>query len=42
MYISKYIDVDLIKLSIIYCIVNFFLGYRFISENFLMFFGWSC
>lgn len=42
MYISKYTAVDLLKLSIIQCIVNFLPGYRFTSENSSMSFGWSC
>lgn len=42
MHISNYTDVDLIKLSIIQCIVNFLPGYRFTSENSSMSLGWSC
>lgn len=42
MHISKYTNVDLIKLSIIQCIVNFLPGYRFTSENSSMSLGWSC
>lgn len=42
MHINKCTDVDLIKLSIIQCIVNFLPGYRFTSENSSMSLGWSC
>lgn len=42
MHTNKCTDVDLIKLSIIQCIVNFLPGYRFTSENSSMSLGWSC